>query len=213
MVADDHSMVREGLCLIICSQGDMDVVGEAGNGRDAWKLARELQPDVVLMDISMGKTDGNLNGLQACERIVANCPQARVLALSIFDDESHVRQTLAAGASGYLLKKGTSQELLEAIRVVHRGGVFLDPCVAGQVAAGYVGGADTQSSSASLSPREMEVLMDVARGYTNMEIARNLHINVKTVEGHKARIGEKLGLTTRAKITEYVLQRGWLRDE
>jgi two-component system response regulator NreC len=210
LVADDHAMVREGLMLIIASQPSMEVVGGVCDGRAAWKLAREIHPDIVLMDMSMTKMDGDLDALQATERIVASCPRTKVLALSIFDDDCHIRQSLAAGASGYLLKKGTSAELIEALRVTEKGGVYLDPAVAGHVTAGYLDGDDAESPKSILSPREMEVLMQVAWGYANREIAQNLHLSVKTVEGHKARIGAKLGLTTRAKMTHYVWDRGWL---
>lgn len=209
VIADDHALVREGLRLLIENQPDMEVVGEAGDGHEAWLRTRELRPDVVVMDVSMPQ----LNGAQATERIMASCPGVKVLAVSAYQDEAHIRQLLASGAAGYVLKKAASAELANAIRVVAKGGVHLDPSIAGQVVGGYVNPVTGEVGDGGLSPREMEVLMLVAWGHTNREIAAKLHLSVKTIEGHKAKLGEKLGLTTRADIVRYALRRGWLRDE
>lgn len=209
VIADDHALVREGLRLLIENQPDMEVVGEAGDGHEAWLRTRELRPDVVVMDVSMPQ----LNGAQATERIMASCPGVKVLAVSAYQDEAHIRQLLASGAAGYVLKKAASTELANAIRVVAKGGVHLDPSIAGQVVGGYVNPVTGEIGDGGLSPREMEVLMLVAWGHTNREIAAKLHLSVKTIEGHKAKLGEKLGLTTRADIVRYALRRGWLRDE
>lgn len=208
-IADDHALVREGLRMLIDTQPDMEVVGEAGDGQEAWLRTRELRPDVVVMDVSMPQ----LNGAQATERIMASCPGVKVLAVSAYQDEAHIRQLLASGAAGYVLKKAASQELANAIRVVAKGGVHLDPSIAGQIVGGYVNPVTGEVGDGGLSPREMEVLMLVAWGHTNREIAAKLHLSVKTIEGHKAKLGEKLGLTTRADIVRYALRRGWLRDE
>jgi DNA-binding NarL/FixJ family response regulator len=208
-LADDHSLVREGLRLLIDAQADMEVVGEASDGQEAWRRVREMRPNVIVMDVSMPE----LSGAQATERIRASCPECKVLAVSAYQDEAHVRQLLAAGASGYVLKKAASQELVNAIRVVMSGGVYLDPSIAGQIVGGYVNPVTGEVGDGGLSPREMEVLMQVAWGHTNMEIAGKLHLSVKTIEGHKAKIGEKLGLSSRAEIVRYALRRGWLRDE
>jgi DNA-binding NarL/FixJ family response regulator len=208
-LADDHSLVREGLRLLIDAQADMEVVGEASDGQEAWRRVREMRPNVIVMDVSMPE----LSGAQATERIRASCPECKVLAVSAYQDEAHVRQLLAAGASGYVLKKAASQELVNAIRVVMSGGVYLDPSIAGQIVGGYVNPVTGEVGDGGLSPREMEVLMQVAWGHTNMEIAEKLHLSVKTIEGHKAKIGEKLGLSSRAEIVRYALRRGWLRDE
>lgn len=207
-VADDHVLVREGLCLIIESQDDMDVIGEAGDGQEAWQRIRELRPDVAVMDVSMPL----LNGSQATERVKLNCPEVKVLAVSAYGDEAHIRQLLASGASGYVLKKAASQELATAIRVVAAGGVHLDPQIAGQVVEGFVNPTGTEGDG-GMSAREIEILMLVAYGHTNKEIAAKLHLAVKTVEGHKTRINEKLKLRTRAELVRFALRRGWLRDE
>ncbi len=208
-LADDHSLMREGLRLLIEAQADMKVIGEAGDGESAWRAVREMRPQIVVMDVSMPE----LGGAPATERIRASCPEVKVLAVSAYQDEAHIRQLLAAGASGYVLKKAAAQELVNAIRVVMGGGVYLDPAIAGQIVGNYINPSTGETGDAVLTPREMEVLMEVAWGHTNMEIAAKLHLSVKTIEGHKAKLGEKLGLTSRAQIVKYALRRGWLRDE
>ena len=218
-LADDHAVVREGLKLLVNAESDMEVVGEAGDGDTAWREVKTLQPDVVVMDISMPQ----MNGAQATERLKVLCPDVKVVALSAYADEAHVRQLLTAGAVGYVIKRTIAGELTKAIRAVADGGVYLDPNIAGKVVDGFVnlafrtkGDANLAFSpkgDANLSPREHEVLLDVARGYTNKEISERLHISVKTVEGHKARILEKLDLKSRADIVRYTLQQGWLQDE
>ena len=207
-IADDHVLVREGLRLIIEAQADMEVVGEAGDGQEAWTRIRDLRPDVAMIDVSMPL----LNGAQTTERLRFNCPDVKVVAVSAYGDEAHIRQLLASGASGYVLKKAASQELANAIRVVAGGGVHLDPQIAGQVVGGFVNQTGTDSTG-GLTAREVEILMLVAYGHTNKEIATKLHLSVKTVEGHKTRINEKLGIKTRADVVRYALRRGWLRDE
>ena len=208
-IADDHALVREGLRLLIEAEPDMKVVGEAADGQQAWKQTRELRPDVVVMDVSMPE----MGGAQATERILAACPGVKVLAVSAHQDEAHVRLLLSSGASGYVLKKAASWELANAIRVVAKGGIHLDPAIAGQVVNNFVNPHNGTSGDVHLSAREIEVLMLVAWGHTNMEIADKLCLSVKTVEGHKAKIGEKLGLKTRASMVRYALRRGWLKDE
>ena len=207
-VADDHALVREGIKMLITAQPDMEVIGECGDGETAVRDARNLRPDVVVMDVSMPI----LNGAQATERLRACCSEVRVLALSAYSDEEHIRQLLASGASGYVLKRAIAEELTGAIRTVARGGVHLDPAIAGAVVGGYVapqgGGAE-----AALSPREHDVMILVAWGHTNKEIAEKLHLSVKTVEGHKTRGMEKLGAQSRSDVVRYALKRGWLREE
>lgn len=207
-IADDHALVREGLKMLISTQSDMEVVGEAGDGEVAFRLARELRPDVVVMDVSMPE----VNGAQATERLRAACPKVKVLALSAYQDEAHVRQLLASGAVGYVLKKAVADELAGAIRAVSRGQIFLDSHLDPMVVARLTG-KDEADGDAALSPREREVLMLTAWGHTNKEIAAKLHLSVKTVEGHKTRLMEKLELESRAELVRYALRRGWLRDE
>lgn len=211
LIADDHALVREGLRLIIESQleSKMQVIGEATDGEQAWKLTRDLLPDLVLMDVSMPQ----LSGLQATERIRTSCPSVKVLAVSAYRDEGHIRQLLAAGASGYVLKHAVSKELIQAIGVVKSGGLYLDPTIAVNVAGGYVNPQPGERTAADLSPRELEVFMELAWGHTNREIAQKLEVSVKTIEGHKNKIGQKMGLTTRAAIVRYALRRGWLNED
>ena len=207
-IADDHVLVREGLRLIIEAQNDMEVIGEASDGQEAWSRIIELRPDVAMLDVSMPQ----LNGAQTTERLRFNCPEVKVLAVSAYGDEAHIRQLLASGASGYVLKKAASQELANAIRVVAAGGVHLDPQIAGQVVGGFVNPTGTENDG-GLSARETEVMQLVAYGHTNKEIAAKLHLSVKTVEGNKTRINEKLRIKTRADVVRHALRRGWLRDE
>ncbi|MBV9868951.1 MAG: response regulator transcription factor [Abitibacteriaceae bacterium] len=209
LLADDHAVVRAGLKLLVNQQLDMEVVGEAGDGLDACQQAKTLCPDVVVMDISMPE----MNGVQAAERMRHICPQAKVVILSAFADEVHIRQLLSLGAAGYVLKSTIAEELTRAIRAVVSAGMYLDPAIAGKVVGGYVNPAFRTKGEASLTAREQEVLLDVARGYSNKEIAERLHLSVKTVEGHKARILEKLNLKSRADIVRYALRQGWLQEE
>lgn len=208
-VADDHPVVREGIKTLINAQPDMEVIGEAGDGETAWRQARALQPDVILMDVSMPE----LNGAQATERLKTVCPEMRVLALSGYNDEAHIRQLLQSGASGYVLKRTLVEELTGAVRAVARGGIHLDPQVAGKIIGNYVNPQRSGNTESTLTAREEEILRLIAWGYTNKEIASRLHLSVKTVEGHKARVMQKLELESRADVVRYALRRGWLQDE
>ena len=210
LLADDHVMMREGLKSLVNAQADMEVVGEAGDGRVALSKARELQPDVVVMDISMPE----LNGIQATGRLKSCCQKSKVLVLTAYDDSGYLRQLLEAGASGYVLKKAAAEELVKAIRVVASGGVYLDPTLAGRVVSGYVGRKKLRGAppNTELSEREEEVMRLVAWGYTNKEVAAYLNISVKTVETHKTNLMEKLDLNGRSDIVRYALRRGWLSE-
>ena len=210
VLADDHVMMREGLKSLVNAQTDMEVVGEADNGRAVLLKTRELQPDVVVMDISMPE----LNGIQATERLKDCCQKTKVLVLTAYDDNGYLRQLLAAGASGYVLKRAAAEELVKAIRVIAAGGVYLDPTLAGKVVSVYVGKKKLRGAlqGGELSGREEEVLRLVAWGYTNKEIAGYLNISVKTVETHKMNLMEKLDLKSRAGIVRYALRRGWLSE-
>lgn len=209
LLADDHAIVREGLKMLIGVQPDMEIAGEAGDGEEAWRMAKTLLPDIVVMDVSMPQ----MNGAQATERLRVLCPNVKIIALSAYADEIHVRQLLAAGASGYVLKRTIAEELTKAIRTVAKGGTYLDPAIAGQIVGGYVNPDKNGNSVGNLSSREQEVLLDIARGYTNKEIAERLHLSVKTVEGHKARIMGKLEVQSRAGLVRYALQQGWLQSD
>ncbi|CAN5531362.1 response regulator transcription factor [soil metagenome] len=209
-LADDHAVVREGLKSLVNAQPDMEVVGEAGDGRATWQRAKQLQPDVVVMDISMPE----LNGVQATERLKGECPEVRVLALTVHEDTSYLRQLLQAGASGYVLKRGAAEELIHAIRTVAAGGVYLDPSLAGRVVSRYIGSQAPNGASqrGDLSERETDVLRLIALGYSNKEIAAQLGIGVRTVETYKTRLMVKLDLSSRADIVRYALHQGWLQE-
>jgi DNA-binding NarL/FixJ family response regulator len=210
LLADDHEMIREGLKLLVNRQPDMETIGEANNGRAAVALAQELKPDVVVMDISMPE----MNGLKATERLKKLCPEIKVLTLTRHADDAYLRQLLKAGASGYLLKKSASGELVRAIRTVAEGGTYLDPAVTGRVVSDALGRRTARGAPPdnALSGREEEVLRLTAWGYANKEIAAHLDISVRTIEVYKTRAMEKLGMKNRIDIVRYALLQGWLLD-
>jgi DNA-binding NarL/FixJ family response regulator len=209
-IADDHETVREGLKVIINSQPDMEVVGEADNGRAAVERVLELLPDVTVLDVSMPE----LNGLQATERIKQACPQVRVLTLTRHTDDGYVQKLLKAGASGYVLKQSPSTVLLSAIRAVAAGQTFLDPSVTQKVVDSYVAKSATKGTQPRSEPseREQEVLRLIAWGFSNKEIAARLDLSVKTVEVHKANAMRKLGMRSRIDIVRYAILQGWLQN-
>ena len=209
-LADDHAVVREGLKTLINSHPGMEVVGEAADGRAACVTAAELVPDVVVMDVSMP----DMNGVQATRELRGVCPGVKVVALTVHEDTSYVRELLAAGASGYVLKRAAAEELVHAVQVVARGDVYLDPIIAAAVVQQLARkpATDDRTTAAGLSDRETEVLQLIAHGHSNKEIAARLALSVKTVETYKARSMEKLGLTGRADIVRLALEKGWLKD-
>ena len=211
VLVEDHEIVREGVKALINSQPDMNIIGEAGDGRAAILLAQELLPDVVVMDITMP----DINGLRASEKMKQVCPQVEILMLTRHADDGFVQQLLRAGVNGYLLKQSAATELIRAIRTVAGGGSYLDPAITGKVIGGYV---DRQAKPANadarprLSDREAEILRFIAWGYSNKEIAARIEISVKTVEVHKANAMKKLGILSRIDIVSYALLQGWLQD-
>jgi DNA-binding NarL/FixJ family response regulator len=210
-IAEDYNIVREGLKALVSAQPDMEVVGDAADGVAACEGALALGPDVVVMDLSMPA----LNGAKATERLKQARPEIRVLALTVHEDRTYIRQLLEAGADGYVLKRVVADELIRAIRVVAAGGTYLDPGVAAKVVGGFVQGSPSSGRDAGagdLSGREEEVLRMIARGHTNKDIAARLDISVKTVETYKTRSMEKLGLAGRADIVRYAVRQGWLTE-
>jgi DNA-binding NarL/FixJ family response regulator len=210
MLAEDHETVREGLRMIVNAQDDMEVAGVAGDGLDAVAQAQQLLPDVLVMDISMPK----LNGLKATRKLKEVCPQVKVLTLSRHTDDGYVRELLAAGACGYVLKQSASNELIHAIRAVASGGSYIDPKLAGRVMDSYSGRRATTrgETKGNLSDRESEVLRLIALGYSNKEIAAQLSLSVKTIEVHKANAMRKLNFTSRIELIRYAVFQGWLQD-
>lgn len=210
VLVDDHMVVREGLKTLINAQPDMVVVGEASDGADAAALVRDCAPDVVIMDITMP----TVNGIEATTQIKQQYPSVHLLVLSVHDDTSYLRQLLAAGASGYILKHTAADALIQAIHVVASGGVYLEPGLADHVVSRYVRRPTltTELLGTVLSERETEVVQRVARGYSNKDTAAQLNLSVKTVETYRARAMEKLGLESRSALVRYALERGWLRE-
>lgn len=208
LIADDHGTMREGLRLLINSQPDMEVVGEAVDGRDAVVIARELLPHVVVMDISMKR----LNGLEATKRLKACCPQISVLILTRHSDDGFLKQLMNAGASGYALKLSSGDDLMRAIRTVAAGGSYLDPSISEKVMRRQTPAANTRGPQphADLTEREEEVFRLIALGHSNKEIAARLQLSVKTIEAHKANAMQKLEMTGRIDIVRYAILRGWL---
>lgn len=210
LVADDHKIVRDGLRLLIDAQRDMQVVGEAGNGREALQQAYELKPEIVVMDLSMSE----LNGLQATRQLKAERPEVKVVALTVHEDPSYLLQLCQAGAVGYVLKRSAGDDLINAIRTAAGGGVYFDASLAGKALTGRTTEATGKPgvTLADLSEREKEVLILVAWGYSNKEIANDLRLSTKTVETYRVRMSEKLHLRSRTEIVQYALRQGWLND-
>jgi DNA-binding NarL/FixJ family response regulator len=208
LLADDHQMLRDGLQLLIDARPDMCVVGQAADGQEALRKAHELSPDIVVMDISMP----GLNGLQATQQLKAQMPAIRVLALTAHEDESYLAQLCKAGASGYVLKRSAGDELLHALTTVAGGGLHFEPSLAAKALARQVSAVSAAPGAGPdvLSQREREVLIQVASGFSNKEIAAELRLSIKTIETYKVRIAEKLGLRSRAEIVQFALRHGWL---
>ncbi|MEA2709338.1 MAG: hypothetical protein QOF78_1939 [Phycisphaerales bacterium] len=209
LLADDHQIVREGLKSLLNSHEDMEVVGEARDGRSAVQMAKELGPDVVIMDVGMP----HLNGIEATRQIMSREPDAKVVALSMHSDRRFMGEMLKAGAKGYLLKDGAFEELATAIRSVIANKVYLSPRIANVVVDDYVRRPPGQqngetSAFARLTPREREVLQLMAEGRATKEIAMDLKVSIKTVETHRRQIMEKLSIHSVAELTKYAIREG-----
>lgn len=210
LLADDHAILRAGLGLLLNSQPDMEVVGEAADGKEAVEKALSLLPDVVVMDLTMPTMDGFL----AAEELKQRRPEIKVLVLTVHDDEGYLFQALRTGAQGYVVKSAADSDLMEAIRAVHRGEVFLQPAAITLLVRHLAdaGTAEEEPEWRSLTLREREILKLVASGYTSSQIGQHLSLSVRTVESHRANIIAKLGFTNRAQLVKFALQKGLLRD-
>jgi two-component system response regulator NreC len=202
LLADDHAVVRQGFKMILAAHSDMEIVGEAGNGREAVQLAEELRPDVVVMDVAMPE----LNGIEATRRIAEAVPHSRVLALSMHKDSVYVREILRAGARGYLLKDAPAGDLVSAIRALASGEGYLSPAVSNAVLDDYR--KHVTNPIDLLSSREREVLQMLAEGKTNKEIAVILNLSVYTVDAHRGRIMEKLNLHSINELVRFAVRNG-----
>jgi len=206
LIADDHGIMRQGLRSLLQTEPDVEVVGEADSGREALKKVDELLPDVVLMDVTMS----DLNGMDATAQMRRQFPEVKVIGLSMHRDEHFVAGMLLAGASGYVLKEATVEELIGAIHSVAKGGFYLSPGIAKSVVKGYLEymAKTNMSVRPPLSPREREVLQLVAEGKSSKEIADRLNVSPRTVEAHRRRIMDKLGIDNIADLTKYAIRIG-----
>jgi DNA-binding NarL/FixJ family response regulator len=201
LLADDHAIVRQGLKLILAAHADLEVVGEAANGREAVELAAKLRPDIVLLDVQMPE----LNGMEATTKMVAANPRIRILVLSMHKEAVYVREILRAGARGYILKDSIDTELLSAIRSVANGDGYLSPAVSGAL---NDKAKDLNDPVGLLSAREREVLLLIAEGKTNKEIATRLNLSVYTVDSHRGKIMEKLNLHSAGELVRFAMKNG-----
>jgi len=208
VVVDDHAVVRTGIKLLLEREDDIEIVGEAGNARDAVFRARALKPDVILLDVVMPGT----SGIEVLPQLLEESPETKVLVLSMQDDPSYVREAFAAGAAGYVLKEAADEEVVAAVREIAGGGSYVHPALGARMVA-----ADAEARAAAeadpLSDREREVLRLLALGHTNQEIAKMLYISVRTAETHRAHIMQKLRLSTRAELVRHALSHGLLEEE
>ena len=213
LIADDHAILRSGLKLLVDSQADMQVVAEAADGQQAIARARETAPDVALIDLSMPRS----GGMEAVQKILQPGATVRVVVLTMFDDPAYLRSALAAGASGYVLKRSVDGDLLSAIRAVYRGAMFIDPSLARVLVNDVLNNRQLRNGQGKparlLSDRELQVLRLVARGYSSKQIAGQIFVSVKTVETYRARLLEKLGLRTRSDLVRYAVHTGLLDAE
>jgi RNA polymerase sigma factor (sigma-70 family) len=207
VLADDHTILREGLRALLTADPDFEVVGEAQDGREAVRCVEKLEPDLLLMDLSMPR----MSGMDAIREIKKRYPNTRIIALTVHKTEEYILTTLQAGADGYVLKDATQDELVMAIKNVMEGKSYLSPDISEKVIEGYLQGKESnQSLSAweTLSQREREVLKLIAEGFKNREIAEDLCISLKTVEKHRANLMKKLDLHNAAALTVYAVERG-----
>jgi len=207
VIAEDHTILREGLRALLSSNPNFDIVGEAEDGQNAIRCVEKLKPHLILMDLSMPR----MNGMEAIREIKKQCPETKILALTVHKTEEYILATLQAGADGYVLKDATHTELLIAINSVLLGKSYLSPGVSEKVIEGYLEGRKTLKSSSSwdtLTPREREVLKLIGEGYKNKEIADYLCISVKTVEKHRANLMKKLDLHNASALTAFAMEKG-----
>jgi two-component system response regulator NreC len=202
LLADDHAMVRQGFRMILSSQPDMEIIGEAGNGREAVEMSQKLLPDVIVMDVAMPE----LNGIEATRKITAALPRSRILALSMHKDSVYVREILRAGARGYLLKDSIDSDLLAAVRAVAKGEGYLSPAISDAVLSDYR--KHVTAPLDLLTSREREVLQMIAVGKTNKDIANELKLSVYTVDAHRGRIMEKLNLHSTGELVRFAVRNG-----
>jgi two-component system response regulator NreC len=205
LVADDHRLIRRGLRDLVEEEPNMEIVGEASDTDETIRLARELRPDIVLLDISMP----SIGGIETTRRLRAMAAELRVLILTVHEDESLLREALHAGAMGYIVKRAADSELIDALRAVARGHHYVHPSVTRALLEGLAAQRTADPEPVEpLTPRELDVLRLLAQGYTNRQIATQLSISVRTVEGHRANLMSKLGLESRLDLVNYARRQG-----
>ncbi len=209
LLVDDHAIMRDGIRALLSLDDDIEIVGEAGEGKEAIEKARQLLPDIIVMDIAMPGMDG----LEATRRIMKEVPKAKVLILSQHNDKEFILSSIKAGSAGYIPKRALGSELVSAIRALYRGESFLYPSAAAALIRDYREQAQTADSYDLLTPREREILKLIAEGHTSREIADMLFISLKTVMGHRTKIIEKLGLRNRTELIKYAMRKGLLSLE
>jgi DNA-binding NarL/FixJ family response regulator len=212
MLVDDHPLFREGIRALLSAEPDIEVVGEAADGKQAIDLAEKLSPDIIVMDLVMP----GMNGMQAAQQLHDKHPEIKVLILSMYDDDEYIRQILKAGASGYVLKRAASDDLLRAIREVEKGGSALHPTVAAKLIKDYIRSTKSTGqgdAGSSLTARESEVLKLVAEGHTNRQIADLLGLGRKTIDTHRTNVMRKLDLHDVTALVKYALKRGLINLE
>ncbi len=211
LLAEDHTIVRQGIRSLLDDEAGIEVIGEAEDGREAIQMTQQLLPDVVLMDIAMP----GLNGLEATRQVKALFPEIKVLILTMHADEEYVYQILRAGASGYVVKKAAVTELVLAIQAVYRGDSFLSPSISGKVIEEYIRKAEAMTVNRydRLTDREREVLQLIAEGHSSQEIAELLHITEGTVRSHRASLMDKLDIHSAAGLTRYAIRKGVITSD
>ena len=208
-LADDHPLVLDGIRSLLNGDPGLEIVGEARDGRNALRMAVELRPDVVVLDLSMP----GLNGVDVTRQLLRECAACKVIVLTVHEDRSYFRKLIEVGAVGYVLKRSVSEDLLRAIHSVAAGGIYLDPAIAGKAIEEIASKAgETSDPWVDLSERELEILRLAALGHSNKEIAAQLNLSVKSVETYKARGMDKLGFHSRVQLVGYAVAEGWLKE-
>lgn len=210
LITDDHGVIRAGLRALLSGLPEIEVVGEAVDGRDTLRKAVELNPDIVIMDLSMPE----MGGVEATAQLARLAPKVRVLILTVHEDESLLKEVIRAGAAGYIIKRAVEDELIHAIRVVARGDMYVHPSMTRALFSAPPASRDFRASEVeTLTAREIEVLRLLAKGYTNRQIAEQLGISPRTAEGHRANLSSKLGLRSRVELVDYAQQHGLLKQQ
>jgi two-component system response regulator NreC len=210
LIADDHSLIRAGLRALLEDVPDLQIVGEAEDGLAVLQLAAELHPDVALMDISMA----SLNGIETTRQLREISPQTRVLALTVHEDEGMLREMIRAGAFGYIIKRAAESDLIQAIRVISQGNMYVHPELTSALLKDLSPHAATRKTvNETLTPREIDVLLLLARGYTNRQIAQEMNLSRRTIEGYRSSLVGKLGFSSRVELMNYVEEHGLMESK